>query len=226
MVSTLDSGQVAGPSSFRSRSAPALNTAKSRQSSGGENGVRQETAITDIYAALGVDYSASPDEIRKAFYVKASAFHPDRNPGDEIAAEIFKTLAKGAEILRDPRTRQLYDRGEIDHSGRLTTQGVRRRRRVGMGKVVAAYFLVPFAAGVTLLSAALWAQSQNLLAISQEPPPKANVGAMAAIESGSKAARESGQPEGRAFVRLASFMGAADVVIPPAPKRVKVTRQN
>lgn len=61
------------------------------------------------YETLGVQNSATPEEIKKAFRVLALKFHPDRNPGDKKAEEKFKELAGAYEILSDPEKRREYD---------------------------------------------------------------------------------------------------------------------
>lgn len=66
-------------------------------------------AKRDYYEVLGVDKSASEDEIKKAYKKMAIKYHPDRNPGDKNAEEKFKEAAEAYDILRDPQKRQRYD---------------------------------------------------------------------------------------------------------------------
>lgn len=59
----------------------------------------------DYYKLLGVDKSASADEIKRAFRKKAHAHHPDKG-GD---AEAFKKVNEAYQTLSDPEKRQRYD---------------------------------------------------------------------------------------------------------------------
>ena len=63
----------------------------------------------DYYEVLGVQKSASEDEIKKAYRKIAIKYHPDRNPGDKDAEEKFKEAAEAYNVLHDPKTRQQYD---------------------------------------------------------------------------------------------------------------------
>nr|CAB3449215.1 unnamed protein product [Digitaria exilis] len=58
---------------------------------------------------LGVEKTASQQEIKKAYYKLALRLHPDKNPGDEEAKEKFQQLQKVISILGDAEKRALYD---------------------------------------------------------------------------------------------------------------------
>lgn len=64
----------------------------------------------DYYEILGVSKSASTSEIKKAYRKKAIEFHPDKNPGDANAEEMFKKAAEAYEVLSDSDKRAKYDR--------------------------------------------------------------------------------------------------------------------
>jgi molecular chaperone DnaJ len=72
----------------------------------------------DYYEILGVSRSASDQEIKRAYREKALKFHPDRNPGDDQAAERFKEAAEAYNVLGDKKKRAEYDRyGHLGQRG-------------------------------------------------------------------------------------------------------------
>uniref|UniRef100_A0A0D3F1Z3 J domain-containing protein n=2 Tax=Oryza TaxID=4527 RepID=A0A0D3F1Z3_9ORYZ len=62
-----------------------------------------------LYEILGVERTASQQEIKKAYHKLALRLHPDKNPGDEEAKEKFQQLQKVISILGDEEKRALYD---------------------------------------------------------------------------------------------------------------------
>jgi curved DNA-binding protein len=63
----------------------------------------------DYYKILGVEKSATQDEIKKAYRKLAMKYHPDRNSGNKSAEEKFKEITEANEVLSDPEKRKKYD---------------------------------------------------------------------------------------------------------------------
>lgn len=66
--------------------------------------------MADHYEVLGVDRSAAPEEIKKAYRRLARELHPDVNPSMD-ASERFKLVTHAYDVLSDPQERQQYDLG-------------------------------------------------------------------------------------------------------------------
>lgn len=71
----------------------------------------------DPYKILGVDKTATQDEIQKAYRKLAKKIHPDLNPGNKKAEEQFKEVASAYTLLSDEAKRKQFDAGEIDGLG-------------------------------------------------------------------------------------------------------------
>lgn len=67
------------------------------------------TAINP-YQVLGVERTATQDDIKSAYRKLALRYHPDRNPGDKQAEERFKEVSEAYATLRDPEARARFDR--------------------------------------------------------------------------------------------------------------------
>jgi molecular chaperone DnaJ len=75
----------------------------------------------DYYEVLEVVKTASDTEIKSSYRRLAMKFHPDRNPGDQLAEEKFKECAEAYAILADPQKRSAYDR--FGHAGVSSAAG-------------------------------------------------------------------------------------------------------
>jgi curved DNA-binding protein len=63
----------------------------------------------DYYKTLGVNKTATQDEIKKTYRKLAVKYHPDKNPGDKEAEEKFKNISEAYNVLSDPEKRKQYD---------------------------------------------------------------------------------------------------------------------
>ncbi|MBJ7879380.1 molecular chaperone DnaJ [Gelidibacter salicanalis] len=63
----------------------------------------------DYYDILKIDKSASASDIKKAYRKKAIKYHPDKNPDDKAAEDMFKKAAEAYEVLSNPEKKARYD---------------------------------------------------------------------------------------------------------------------
>ena len=71
-------------------------------SAGGGNGPKPKD--TTFYELLGVNYDASTDQIKKAYYKKALKLHPDKNPDDPKAKEMFQKASEAYQVHTTSRS--------------------------------------------------------------------------------------------------------------------------
>lgn len=69
----------------------------------------------DYYEVLGIDKSASADDIKKAYRTLAKKYHPDLNPGNKEAEEKFKEVNEAYEVLSNDDKKARYD--QFGHAG-------------------------------------------------------------------------------------------------------------
>jgi len=86
----------------------------------------------DFYELLGVERTANQGQIKHAYRKLAMKYHPDKNPGDEEAAEKFKELSTAYAVLSDPNKKRQYDlHGEDGSVAELSTINVEDLGTVG-----------------------------------------------------------------------------------------------
>lgn len=75
--------------------------------------------MSDPYALLGIDKTATPEQVKSAYRRLAKDLHPDHSRGDKAKEARFKEVAAAYAVLSDPEKRQKYDRdaagGEIPY---------------------------------------------------------------------------------------------------------------
>ena len=88
----------------------------------------------DYYKVLGVDKSASTDDIKKAYRKLARKHHPDLNPNDKEAGKKFQQINEANEVLSDPDKRKKYDQYGADwkHADQFE-QAKQQRQQQGAG---------------------------------------------------------------------------------------------
>jgi len=64
----------------------------------------------DYYKILGIERTASKEELQKAYRKLARKYHPDMNPDDKSAQEKFKRVQEAYDVLSDEKKREAYDR--------------------------------------------------------------------------------------------------------------------
>jgi molecular chaperone DnaJ len=68
------------------------------------------TTKRDYYEILEITRTATSEEVKKSYRRLAVKFHPDKNPGDPHAEELFKELGEAYDVLMDDQKRAAYDR--------------------------------------------------------------------------------------------------------------------
>lgn len=63
----------------------------------------------DYYKVLGVEKTATAEEIKKAYRKLARKHHPDLNPNNPEAGKLFQQINEANEVLGDPENRKKYD---------------------------------------------------------------------------------------------------------------------
>ncbi|KAK1386648.1 Chaperone protein dnaJ 6 [Heracleum sosnowskyi] len=84
-----------------------------------------DSSEKSLYGVLGVETTATQQEIKRAYHKLALRLHPDKNLGDEDAKEKFQQLQKVISILGDEEKRALYDQTGCTDDAELAEDVVR-----------------------------------------------------------------------------------------------------
>ncbi|KAG7650036.1 DnaJ domain [Arabidopsis thaliana x Arabidopsis arenosa] len=84
----------------------ATHSSRSENKDAGEE---DELRRRNPYEVLGIPSNSTDQEIKSAYRRMALRYHPDKNPDDPVAADMFKEVTFAYEVLSDPENRRLYD---------------------------------------------------------------------------------------------------------------------
>lgn len=87
----------------------------------------------DYYKVLGIEKTATAEDVKKAYRKLARKHHPDLNPNDKDAQKKFQQINEANEVLSDPEKRKKYDQYGKDwqHAEQFEQQRQQRQQRQG-----------------------------------------------------------------------------------------------
>ena len=85
----------------------------------------------DYYDVLGISRDADAAAIKRAYRKLAKKYHPDANPGDKTAEQMFKDVNEAYDVLSDPKKKKLYD--QFGHAAFDETAGYGQGTGSGAG---------------------------------------------------------------------------------------------
>ena len=94
----------------------------------------------DYYDVLGISRDADAAAIKRAYRKLAKKYHPDSNPGDKTAEQMFKDVNEAYDVLSDPKKKKLYDQfghAAFENGGAGGAGGMRLHFQSGGGSAAA-----------------------------------------------------------------------------------------
>lgn len=85
----------------------------------------------DYYDVPGISRDADAAAIKRAYRKLAKKYHPDSNPGDKTAEQMFKDVNEAYDVLSDPKKKKLYD--QFGHAAFDETAGYGQGAGAGAG---------------------------------------------------------------------------------------------
>ncbi|KAH9276224.1 hypothetical protein BSLG_009286 [Batrachochytrium salamandrivorans] len=101
------SSSSAGQTGSSSKSIPTGR--KTKSSAYGKTGSDDNPVDMEYYDLLEIPANASNGAIKKAYYLKAMKYHPDKNLDNPLAEEQFKLISEAYQVLSDPQRRTFYN---------------------------------------------------------------------------------------------------------------------
>jgi len=86
--------------------------------------------VKTFYDDLGVDSTATGQEIRHAYLEISKKNHPDVKPEDQRALEVFQKANQAYDVLSNPRLRIQYDKGTLGKDASVAEREARSHRVV------------------------------------------------------------------------------------------------
>jgi len=101
----------------KTRDENKKNEKSSLFSKSGKIGSDEKPLETEYYDILNVPVTATPEEIKKSYRKLALKYHPDKNPDNKEAEDMFKKISEAYQILSDPEKRTKYNKYGKSDSG-------------------------------------------------------------------------------------------------------------